>query len=129
MRQGPTSFFVQSKLIVVRAPFSLFWTTDTGSIANRFSQDLQLIDGALPVALMTVVTSLLSPGPDLAGIVLIALTDLLITFGQAGLIASASAWLVLSFPPVILLLWLVQRCYLRTSRQLRLLDLEEKSPL
>lgn len=32
-------------------------------------------------------------------------------------------------PPVILIMWILQKYYLRTSRQMRLLDLEAKSPL
>jgi hypothetical protein len=36
-------------------------TTDSGSILNRFSQDLQLIDMELPVAAINVVVSKYSP--------------------------------------------------------------------
>ncbi|KAF2155055.1 ABC transporter [Myriangium duriaei CBS 260.36] len=96
---------------VVRAPLSLFWTTDSGSLTTRFSQDFQYIDSSLPLAMMQVAT------------------NLLICLGQAGLIVSASVWLVVSIPPLVAVVWLVQRYYLRTSRQLRLLDLEAKAPL
>lgn len=96
---------------IMRAPMSLFSTTDTGSITTKFSQDFQLVDSKLPLSLMCVVT------------------NLFITIGQAGLIASASAWIVLSFPVLIAVFYVVQRYYLRTSRQMRLLDLEQKAPL
>jgi hypothetical protein len=36
---------------------SLFWTTDTGDIVTRFSQDFQIIDSTLPLAMMSVATS------------------------------------------------------------------------
>lgn len=48
---------------------------------------------------------------------------------QLALIGVASSWASLSFPVIILALYLIQKFYLRTSRQLRFLDLEAKSPL
>jgi len=39
----------------------------------------------------------------------------------------AEKWLALSLPPFILLIYVVQKVYLRTSRQLRLLELESKA--
>jgi hypothetical protein len=42
---------------------------------------------------------------------------------------TSSLYLAISYPPLAALLYVVQRFYLRTSRQLRLLDLEAKSPL
>ena len=45
------------------------------------------------------------------------------------LIALASPFAAISIPPLLLTLYLVQKFYLRTSRQLRHLDLEAKSPL
>lgn len=46
-----------------------------------------------------------------------------------GLIASASFWVALSYPPLFVIFYFVQKYYLRTSRQMRLLDLEEKAPI
>ena len=43
--------------------------------------------------------------------------------------AVASKYAAISFPLVILIVYLIQKMYLRTSRQLRFLDLEEKAPL
>lgn len=42
---------------------------------------------------------------------------------------SLSPYIAISYPFLVVLLYFVQRFYLRTSRQLRLLDLEAKSPL
>ncbi|KAF2834051.1 hypothetical protein CC86DRAFT_451542 [Ophiobolus disseminans] len=96
---------------IMRAPMSLFGIIDTGSITTKFSQDFQLVDSSLPLSMMCVVT------------------NLFITIGQAGLVASASAWIALCFPALVLVFYVVQRYYLRTSRQMRLLDLEQKAPL
>lgn len=45
------------------------------------------------------------------------------------LIGVASAYAAIAFPILLVSLYFVQKFYLRTSRQLRLLDLEAKSPL
>lgn len=45
------------------------------------------------------------------------------------LIGVASTYSAISFPIVLIVLYFIQKFYLRTSRQLRLLDLEAKSPL
>ncbi|EWG50811.1 hypothetical protein FVEG_09941 [Fusarium verticillioides 7600] len=96
---------------VINAPLQLLTTSDTGTITNYFSQDITIIDNELPMAVANVVL-------DIFGVI-----------GMGVLIASSSPWLGLTYPAMILILWLVQRFYLRTSRQLRLLDLEAKSPL
>jgi ATP-binding cassette, subfamily C (CFTR/MRP), member 1 len=96
---------------VMRAPLSLFTGTDIGSITTRFSQDIGLIDRNLPLALV------------------VSLANLFICIGKAILIASASWYIALSFPALLALFFCLQRAYLRTSRQLRLLDLEEKAPV
>ncbi|KAF2475450.1 canalicular multispecific organic anion transporter 1 [Lindgomyces ingoldianus] len=96
---------------VLHSPMTFFSTTDTGVTLNRFSQDLQLIDMELPVsALNTFATFVLC-------------------IGQMTLIAIASPFAAISFPVVFVSLYLIQKFYLRTSRQLRFLDLETKSPL
>ncbi|KAF2757243.1 canalicular multispecific organic anion transporter 1 [Pseudovirgaria hyperparasitica] len=96
---------------VLNAPMRFFSTTDTGVTINRFSQDLQLIDMDLPVnALQT-------------------FTVVVMCIAQMVLIGVASAYAAISFPICVIVLYLVQKFYLRTSRQLRFLDLEAKSPL
>ncbi|TQN69569.1 ABC transporter gloK [Colletotrichum shisoi] len=96
---------------VVHAPLSLFTSTDIGSITTRFSQDIGLIDRSLPLALV------------------ISLASFFTCIGKAFLIASVSWYIAISFPVLILVFYYIQRAYLRTSRQLRLLDLEEKAPI
>jgi ATP-binding cassette, subfamily C (CFTR/MRP), member 1 len=45
------------------------------------------------------------------------------------LIGYGSVYAAISFPVVMLALYLIQKFYLRTSRQMRLMDLETKAPL
>ncbi|KAL9079436.1 MAG: hypothetical protein Q9157_001690 [Trypethelium eluteriae] len=93
------------------APMSFFATTDTGVTINRFSQDLQLIDMDLPLSALNCAATFI------------------ICFAQMILIAVASVYAAISFPVCIFVIYFVQKVYLRTSRQMRFLDLEAKSPL
>lgn len=96
---------------VLNAPMSFFAATDAGVTINRFSQDLQLIDMDLPLsALNTFATFVLC-------------------IAEMILIAAGSYYTAIAFPFLFAALWAVQHTYLRTSRQLRFLDLEAKSPL
>ena len=96
---------------VLAAPTSFFSSTDTGVTLNRFSQDLQLIDMELPISALNFFTALV------------------ICIAQMILIGFASIYAAASFPMFFVALYLIQKFYLRTSRQLRFLDLEAKSPL
>lgn len=72
---------------------------------------MNLIDGGLPMALLN--TSIL-------------MFDML---GGAFIIAAASPYLAITYPFTVGVLFAIQLFYLRTSRQLRPLHLEAKSPL
>jgi ATP-binding cassette subfamily C (CFTR/MRP) protein 1 len=90
---------------------SFFATTDTGVTLNRFSQDLMLIDMELPVAALN------------------TFATFVLCIGQMALIAVAAPFAAISFPIIGISVYFIQKFYLRTSRQLRFLDLEAKSPL
>ncbi|KAI1139479.1 P-loop containing nucleoside triphosphate hydrolase protein [Hypoxylon sp. FL0543] len=96
---------------VISAPLSFFTTTDTGVITNLFSQDMTLIDGELPQSFLNVV---------LEGF---------ICLGMAAVIATSSPFLAIAYPFLAVVIYGITKFYLRTSRQIRLLDLEAKSPL
>ncbi|KAF5690358.1 major facilitator family transporter [Fusarium denticulatum] len=96
---------------LIQAPLSFFTQTDTGVITNLFSQDLNLIDTELPDALLNTLFCVFQ------------------ALGQAAVMPISSAYLAISYPFLAVILYSVQKFYLRTSRQLRLLDLEAKSPL
>lgn len=90
---------------------SFFSTTDSGVTLNRFSQDLMLIDMELPLAALN------------------TFATFVLCVGQMALIAVAAPYATIAFPVVAITVYLIQKFYLRTSRQLRFLDLETKSPL
>lgn len=96
---------------VMTAPLRLFATTDMGVITNLFSQDISLVDEELPVALLEVVIMVW------------------IVIGAAAVTAVVSPFVLIAYPFIFASVYFIQRFYLRTSRQLRLLDLEAKSPL
>ncbi|KAJ5518059.1 ABC transporter integral membrane type 1 [Penicillium expansum] len=76
-----------------------------------FSQDMSLLDMQLPVAFG------------------ISLQNVLTCIAQGALIATGSGYMSVVIPFCIVAVWTIQAFYLRTSRQVRLLDLEAKAPL
>ncbi|KAI1880861.1 hypothetical protein JX265_001101 [Neoarthrinium moseri] len=96
---------------LVRAPLRFFTTTDQGQIVNLFSQDMNLVDTELPNALLN------------------SIYAVFVAIGQAAVLVTTSPYMAISYPFLVAILWAVQKFYLRTSRQMRLLDLEAKSPL
>ncbi|ETN39964.1 uncharacterized protein HMPREF1541_06191 [Cyphellophora europaea CBS 101466] len=96
---------------VLNAPLIFFTRTDIGSVTNRFSQDLSLIDLDLPFTYVDFVLSLVSVITGIA------------------LMAASSGYFAITIPVMLGVMYVIQKYYLRTSRQLRLLDLEEKAPL
>ncbi|KAJ5945585.1 ABC multidrug transporter [Penicillium verhagenii] len=101
----------QALQTLIRAPLSFLTMTDTGVVTNLFSQDLNLVDTELPEATLNTMFCVFQ------------------SIGQAAVMLTSSVYLAISYPLLGGLLYTVQKFYLRTSRQLRLLDLEAKSPL
>ncbi|KAF4450880.1 hypothetical protein F53441_6057 [Fusarium austroafricanum] len=93
------------------APLSFLNNSAAGSLINRFSQDLRHVDIILPIASS------------------VFLFEVAACFGAAGLAMAAVSWFAISIPFVIAVLVLIQRFYVRTSKQLRLLEIEFKAPL
>ncbi|KAJ6031645.1 multidrug resistance-associated protein [Penicillium herquei] len=96
---------------VLSAPFHFLYSSDLGSLVNRFSEDMTLIDMNLPTDAINAVASAAS---CVTNIVIICI------FGT---------YFTASMPVFVLALCLIQIYYLRTSRQVRLLDIESKSLL
>ncbi|CAI7636379.1 unnamed protein product [Penicillium crustosum] len=96
---------------IMRAPWPSVARMDTGGLINRFSQDMSLLDMQLPVAFG------------------ISLQNILTCIAQGALIAAGSGYMSVVIPFCIMAVWTIQAFYLRTSRQIRLLDLEAKAPL
>ena len=59
----------------------------------------------------------------------ITFTDTLRCLANVGLISTGSVYMVATVPAILIAIYCIQFVYLRTSRQLRFLDLEAKSPL
>ncbi|KAK6823100.1 hypothetical protein RU639_006189 [Aspergillus parasiticus] len=102
--------YVVLKTVLMATPRFLA-TVDIGSILNRFSQDMTLLESDLPIGILITVSNLFS------------------SIASAALIATGSKYMAISVPFLIIFVFLLQHFYLKTSRQLRLLDLESRSPL
>ncbi|KAF7933489.1 hypothetical protein EAE99_003374 [Botrytis elliptica] len=96
---------------VLDAPFTFISTIDSGSLINRFNQDLMLVDTQLPFQLLNTVSGLFA------------------AILQAILITISAVYIVAILPVLVAVLFLIQNFYLRTSKQLRQLDLESKAGL
>jgi ABC-type multidrug transport system fused ATPase/permease subunit len=96
---------------VMNAPYWFFVKTNLGSIVNRFSNDMTLIESAG------------------AGPILQASETLTMVLGSAALIMAGSSYASATLPFLLVAVYLLQRFYLRTSRQLRYMDLETQAPL
>ena len=96
---------------VMRAPYSFFVNTDAGVTLNRFSSDMSLIDG------------------QLAGAVMQTMDGCALCITMAGLIVAGTTYAGVAIPFILLAVYAIQKFYLRTSRQLRFMDLESQAPL
>lgn len=96
---------------IENAPLYFFTSTDAGQIVNRFSQDLSVIDAELPIA------------------ALILANNFFMAIIQAIFVCVSASYFSIVLPFVLFLMYMLQKFYLRTSRQIRLMDLESKAPL
>lgn len=94
---------------VINAPQSFFDTTDTGTTLNRFSSDMVMIDMQLPNAFFQIVQ---------------ALSRLLSQYFLLGIVQPQ---IIGVLPLTFAVLYIIQKIYLPTSRQLRFLDLENRA--
>ncbi|GKZ96816.1 hypothetical protein AnigIFM59636_011334 [Aspergillus niger] len=111
VKRAGASLHQEALRTLIQAPLRFFTNTDTGIVTNLFSQDLNLIDTELSEATLNTIVCVFE------------------AIGQAAVMLTSSLYLAISYPFLGVLLYVVQKFYLRTSRQLRLLDLEAKSPL
>ncbi|KAF2973471.1 hypothetical protein GQX73_g11 [Xylaria multiplex] len=96
---------------VIDATFVIISGIDTGDLINRFNQDLLLVDVRLPFDLLNTVS---------------AFFDIV---AQTILITVAAIYVLAVVPIVFVALFLIQHVYLRTSKQLRQLDLQSGAGL
>jgi|SRR5699024_296466 len=96
-------------------------------ILFRFSQDISLIDRQLPVALTSFCTRKLEiTVSEHHRLMSLEIFKMIV---QVAILLQTQKQLLLSLPVCIVLVYMVQRIYLRTSRQLRALELESQSGL
>ncbi|KGO51212.1 ABC transporter, integral membrane type 1 [Penicillium expansum] len=105
------SMHAQLLKTVLDSPLSFFHSTDVGQTTNRFSQDLQLIDMELPLAVLNTILTFFT------------------CVAQMVVICVSTSYIAATVPACLLAFYFIQRFYLRTSRQIRYLDIEAKAPL
>ncbi|KAK4246305.1 P-loop containing nucleoside triphosphate hydrolase protein [Corynascus novoguineensis] len=93
------------------ASISYVITVGSNTLANRFIQDIMLVDDELPMALVNTTTSFFG------------------VLAETIIVMISSKYVSVSIPVLIIILWVIQKFYLRTSKQLRLMDIEAKAPL
>ncbi|KAH8701635.1 multidrug resistance protein MDR [Talaromyces proteolyticus] len=93
------------------APLYFLASTDNGNILNRFSQDMTLVDRSLPADFLKTSNNFVQ------------------CMMSAVFISVGAKYIAPLIPVAGFIVYWIQKFYLRTSRQLRQLDLETKSPL
>ncbi|KJZ76224.1 hypothetical protein HIM_04306 [Hirsutella minnesotensis 3608] len=96
---------------IFSAPLSFFTATEVGVTLNRFGQDITLVDRHLPAAFSALCTQAFKMA------------------AQVLVLSRVQQLMIVSFPLCVVAIYIVQRLYLRTSRQLRVLELESQSAL
>jgi ATP-binding cassette subfamily C (CFTR/MRP) protein 1 len=96
---------------LMKVKYVAWITQNVGGIINRFSQDIMIIDTQLAMAFINTAMQVCTS---------IASTVLLIV---------ATPYIGAVVPFLCAIFWAIQRVYLRTSKQLRTIDLEAKAPL
>ncbi len=97
--------------VVMRSTLGFLGVADSGYLLSRFSVDMDILTKKVPTALHN--TFYYTVGAIV----------------QVGIALSGASYMSILVPALILVLFYVQRYYLRTSRQLRRLDLEAQAPL
>ncbi|KAJ6789938.1 hypothetical protein PWT90_07566 [Aphanocladium album] len=95
----------------MKAQLPFITKTESGVLVSKFSQDIGFISQQLPQHFLeftyTAVACLV----------------------KIGVIAAGARYAAIAVPALLIFLWQMQRFYLRTSRQIRHMDLEAKTPL
>ncbi|KAF4764292.1 hypothetical protein HAV15_000662 [Penicillium sp. str.  len=115
---------------LLRAPFSFLQKTDIGSIMNRFSQDMELIDFGLPInALNFVEGKPPATAHDYGHFINVSYPTLSLCIVSLVILCVVGKYITIALPFVLVAISVLQHGYLRTSRQVHLLDIEAKELL
>ncbi|KGO74028.1 ABC transporter, integral membrane type 1 [Penicillium italicum] len=94
---------------ILKAPLSYFTETDLGATLNRFGQDINVVDKQLPPTLANFYTQIFKMAMQLI------------------LLLKIRPVMAVTVPVCAVCVYFIQQIYLRTSRQLRFLELESRS--
>lgn len=114
---------------IMRATLPFLTSTNNGALLNRFGQDMTLLAQEMPMAFYRVAYCEYIYLVNLRRTILIGVPAVAITVTMIAIVASGTTYTFILVPILGFILFLVQAFYLNTSRQLRLLDLEAKTPL
>ncbi|KAF2218105.1 hypothetical protein CERZMDRAFT_119613 [Cercospora zeae-maydis SCOH1-5] len=104
-------FHAQLLKTVLGATLRCISGSDMGDVMNRFVQDIGLIDSRLPLSLLNTVSGLF------------------LCIAQLFIVVVPAIYLLAALPVLLVVLFLLQTVYLRTSMQVRHLDLQSKAAL
>lgn len=94
----------------------------------RFGQDIQVVDRELPIGLATISTREFNDTiPNALKTTLTKPTEIFKLLMQITLLISVNPLLATTLPICIVIVYLVQKYYLRVSRQLRYLELHARA--
>lgn len=105
------SFHEQFLNTIMNAKLTFLTSTNNGELLNRASQDMSLVSQTLPKTFFLTVYGSFC------------------VLGTTIVILSATTYAIVVIPFIVLVVYILASFYLRTSRQMRLLDLEAKTPL
>lgn len=96
---------------ILRLPMAFFDTTPLGRIVNRFSRDTDMIDSYIPAMMFSWCNMLFSVA------------------GTLVIISYATPWFAAVAVPLVIFYYLIQKFYIKTSRQLKRIESVTRSPI
>jgi ATP-binding cassette subfamily C (CFTR/MRP) protein 1 len=96
---------------VMKSPISFFESNKSGTIVNRFSSDLDILDNKMPTTLLETTFCFMT------------------VLGNMIIIASQAPYIMIFFIPICIAALMVQIFYSATKRQLKRIEAVNKSPI
>ena len=96
---------------IIRSPMSFFDTTPIGRIVNRFSKDIDEIDIVLPLNIKNIINQIFT------------------VIGVIVIIIIVTPTMLIAMVPLMIGFFIIQKLYIKTSRQLKRLFSVNRSPI
>ena len=96
---------------IIRSPMSFFDTTPIGRIVNRFSKDIDEIDIILPLNIKNIINQIFT------------------VIGVIVIIIIVTPTMLIAMVPLMIGFFIIQKLYIKTSRQLKRLFSVNRSPI